>query len=421
MLKGIGIPFYFIYNDVGDKSILPPTYEAEIKGGIMKLFHISDLHIGKQLHLYDIAPIQRAILNEIVEKAKQHRPDAIVIAGDIYDKSAPSGEAFHLFDEFLNALADIKPMIPVLIIAGNHDNHLRLNYASSFLEKHQIYISTSLPKTPEEHLKKIVLKDEYGTVNFYMLPFTRPADGKNLFGDEKEIHTYEDAVRAIIEREEIDETQRNILIAHQFFVKGEQEPQRRESELKFISIGGIDSVDIDCVKNFDYVALGHIHSSQSIGSPHIRYSGTPLKYSVSEAGDTKSITVAHIKGKREEIDLSFLPLEMKPDIRKIKGTLDEIIQMAKETDTDDFVSIVLTDEKIPYKAKERLQEFYSRILEISVENVRTESLLQQEAADNICEDPIELFKSFYQEMNQTPMSEQEQQVLTDIINTCSKS
>lgn len=382
----------------------------------MKIFHISDLHIGKQLHLYDIASIQRAVLNEIVEKAKQHRPDVIILAGDIYDKSAPSGEAFRLFDEFLNALADITPMIPVLIIAGNHDNHLRLNYASSFLEKHQIYISTSLPKTPEEHLKKIVLEDEYGSVNFYMLPFTRPADGKNLFGDEKEIHTYKDAVQAMIEREDIDKTQRNVLIAHQFFVKGEQEPQRRESELKFISVGGIDSVDISCVKDFDYVALGHIHSSQSIGTPYIRYSGTPLKYSVSEAGDTKSITVAELKEKGEEIQLSFLPLEMKPDIRKIKGTLDEIIQMAQETDTNDFVSIVLTDEKIPYKAKERLQEFYTRIMEISVENAGTESMLQQDIAENISENPIELFKSFYQEMNHTPMSEQEEQVLTDIVN-----
>lgn len=381
----------------------------------MKIFHISDLHIGKQLHLYDIAAVQRAVLEQIVKKAKEQRPDVIVIAGDIYDKSAPSGEAFHLFDEFLNALGDIKPMIPVLIIAGNHDNHLRLNYASSFLEKHHIYISASLPKKEEEHLKKIVLKDEYGEVNFYLLPFTRPADGKNLFGNEKEIQTYEDAVHAMIEREDIDYTQRNVLVAHQFFVKGQNQPERRESELRYISVGGIDSVDIACVENFDYVALGHIHSSQSMGKSYIRYSGTPLKYSVSEAGDEKSITVATLGEKGKEIELDFLPLEMKPDVRKIKGTLEAVIAMAEESDQKDYVSIVLTDEKIPYKAKERLQEFYSHILEVSVENARTEAILQQDMADKMSEDPIVLFADFYQEMNNTPMSEQERQVLTDIV------
>lgn len=382
----------------------------------MKLFHISDLHIGKQLHLYDIAAVQRTVLEQIVERAKKERPDVIIIAGDIYDKSAPSGEAFQLFDEFLNKLGDVEPMIPVLIIAGNHDNHLRLKYAGSFLEKHHIYISVSPPKDENEHLKKIVLEDAYGAVNFYMLPFTRPADGKNLFGCEKEIQTYDDAVRAMIEREEIDYTQRNVLVAHQFFVKGQNYPERRESELRYISVGGIDSVDIACVENFDYAALGHIHSSQSIGKPHIRYSGTPLKYSVSEAGDRKSITVATLREKGAEIELDFLPLDMKPDVRKIKGTLEEVISMAKNGAEEDFVSIILTDEKVPYKAKERLQEFYSNILEISVENVRTEVMLQQDMADRISEDPTELFAEFYQEMNNTPMSEQEQQVLADIVN-----
>ncbi len=382
----------------------------------MKIFHISDLHIGKQLHLYDISVVQKTILEQIIKKAKECRPDVIVIAGDIYDKSAPSGEAFHIFDGFLNALGDIKPMIPVLIIAGNHDNQLRLNYASSFLEKHHIYISASLPKNEDEHLKKIVLKDTYGDVNFYLLPFTRIADGKNLFGSEKEIQTYDDAVCAMLEREDIDYTQRNVLVAHQFFVKGQNQPERRESELRYISVGGIDSVDIACVENFDYVALGHIHSSQSMGKLYIRYSGTPLKYSVSEASDTKSITVATLGEKGKEIQLDFLPLEMKPDVRKIKGTLEEVIALAKEDNRDDFVSITLTNEKVPYKAKERLQEFYSNILEVSVENSQTEAMLQQDMADKISEDPIALFADFYQEMNNTPMSEQEQQVLMDIVN-----
>lgn len=381
----------------------------------MKIFHISDLHIGKQLNLYDISDVQRNVLEQIVELAKKERPDVILIAGDIYDKAAPSGEAFRLFDEFLNGLGNIEPMIPVLIIAGNHDNHLRLHYASSFLEKHQIYISSSLPKKREEHLKRIVLEDEYGKVNFYMLPFTRPADGNNLFGKEAKIQTYDDAVRMMIEREIIDVTQRNVLIAHQFFVKGQNEPEKRESELRYISVGGIDSVDTACVEHFDYVALGHIHSSQSIGKPYIRYSGTPLKYSVSEAQDKKSITVVVLGEKGSEPKVSFIPLEMKPDVRKIKGTLEELIEKAKEGSSEDFVSIVLTDEKTPYKAHERLKECYENILDVSVENARTKAILKQEVAETISEDPIVLFSEFYQEMNQTPISEQERKVLEYIV------
>lgn len=382
----------------------------------MKLFHISDLHIGKQLNLYDLSEVQRDVFAQFAAAAERERPDAIVIAGDIYDRSAPSGEAFALFDAFLNSLGNLKPMIPVLIISGNHDSNLRLNFASSFLEKHQIYISSAPPKTEEEHLKKIVLRDEYGEVNFYMLPFVKPADAKNLFGADAEIRTYDEAFAAILAREEIDFAQRNVLIAHQFFVSGGAEPKRRESELRYLSVGGIDSVDICHIKGFDYAALGHIHTAQQIGMPHIRYSGTPLKYSVSEASDTKAITVVTVGKKGAEPEISFLPLVMKPDVRKLRGTLAEVADMAAEC-AQDYVSITLTDEEALFRPKERLREYYGRILDIRIENTRTAALLKSEAAEPENEEPLALFCEFYREMNGQPVSDAELAVMTDVIET----
>jgi exonuclease SbcD len=247
----------------------------------MKLFHISDLHIGKQLHFYNLKDNQIEILKQITEKARQYRPDAIIIAGDIYDKSVPSAEAYQIFDQFLNDLSEISPSIPILIIAGNHDSAERLNYASSFLEKHKIYISVLPPQKEEEGLKKVVLTDEYGDVNFYLLPFTKPGYVRHLFA-EGVVTSYDTAVAALIERENIDYTRRNVLVSHQFYVAGDKLPETCESEQVYISVGGIDSVDIAAVRQFDYVALGHLHGPQHIGVKQIRYSGTPLKYSVSE-------------------------------------------------------------------------------------------------------------------------------------------
>lgn len=380
----------------------------------MKLFHISDLHIGKQLNLYDLSEVQRDVLTQIVQAAERERPDAIVIAGDIYDRSAPSGEAFALFDAFLNNLGTIKPMIPVLIISGNHDSNLRLNFASSFLAKHQIYISSAPPQNGEEHLKKIILNDEYGSVNFYMFPFVKPADAKNLLGDGVEIRTYDDAFAAILAREEIDFTERNVLIAHQFFVSGGNEPERRESELRYISVGGIDSVDVCHIRQFDYAALGHLHAAQQTGSPHIRYSGTPLKYSAGEASDRKAVTVATLGEKGTEPQISFLPLVMKPDVRKLRGTLVEVLAVAKEYG-EDYVSITLTDEETLFRPKERLREFYRNMIDIHIENTRTAALLKNDVSGPGDEEPLALFSDFYREMNGQPIGEAELAVMADVI------
>lgn len=382
----------------------------------MRFFHLSDLHIGKHLHFYNLAEDQSYILEEIVKKAVTYRPDAIVIAGDIYDKSVPSGEAYRLFDSFLNMLADITPAIPVLIIAGNHDSAERLQYASSFLEKHQIYIAVQPPMEEGEHLKKITFQDAYGEVDFYLLPFTKPGYVRQLFGA-GEVTDYESAYRLLLEREEIAyEEKRNVLVAHQFFVSEGKQPETCDSELLSLNIGGLDAIDTRVISGFDYVALGHIHGPQTLAGGKIRYAGTPLKYSVSEAGHNKSITMVTLTAKGEPPVIETIPLEPMRDVRKLRGTMQELMKADK---TDDYVSIVLTDEKEPYRPKDTLEEVYGHILEITLDNQRTRQIQEQlYASDGSMEKlpgPMEAFQEFYQLMNSQPMAAEESSLIAEIL------
>ena len=381
----------------------------------MKLFHISDLHIGKQLHYYNLKDNQVELLEQMVEKAREYQPAAILIAGDIYDKSVPSAEAYAVFDQFLNDLSEIKPSIPILIIAGNHDSPERLNYASSFLEKHKIYISVMPPQKEEEYLKKVVLEDEYGDVNFYLLPFTKPGYVRHLF-EEGVVTSYDTAITSLIERENIDYNQRNVLISHQFYISGDTTPETCESEQVYISVGGIDSVDIASVKQFDYIALGHLHGSQQIGAKQIRYCGTPLKYSVSEEKHVKSITLVTLGEKAADIVIDKIPLIARQDVRREKGTLSEIISRATEENRHDYISVTLTDETDIYKPKDQLEEHYDHILEIKVENSRTRAQLENISGEATVLDPFEAFKEFYQEMQCVSMCEEEENIMADIIN-----
>ncbi|MFT4143182.1 MAG: exonuclease SbcCD subunit D [Mobilitalea sp.] len=381
----------------------------------MKIFHISDLHIGKQLHYYNLCDNQLRILKQIVEKARQEQPSAIMIAGDIYDKSIPSAEAHMIFNQFLMDLSEIEPRIPILIIAGNHDSAERLNYASSFLEKHHIYISVLPPQKEDEFLKKIVLEDEHGEVNFYLLPFTKPGYVRHLF-ETGVISTYDTAISALIKRENIDFNQRNILISHQFYISGSTLPDTCESEQVYISVGGIDSVEVSHIKNFDYVALGHLHGQQHIGEKHIIYSGTPLKYSISEEKHEKCIVMVTIGKKNSEIMIDKLPLCPEQEVRKLKGTLREIIDSAEENNCHDYVSITLTDETELYRPKDQLEEHYDHILEVRIENSRTKAQLEPLTGEASALDPFEAFKEFYQEMQGVELNEEEEQIIADIIH-----
>ena len=381
----------------------------------MKFFHLSDLHIGKQLHRYNLKEDQQVILKEVITYAKELRPDAIVIAGDIYDKSVPSAEAVNVFDEFLTDLSEITPEIPILIISGNHDSPDRLKYASEILKRHHIYLAGNVPERPEEHIEKVTLHDAYGEVYFYLLPFMKPAYVKNIFVDGTP-ETYSDAVKEIIKREKIDyKDKRNVLVSHQFYV-GEKAESPETCDSEVFSVGGIDNVDIGSVKEFDYVALGHLHGAQCIGKPEIRYCGTLLKYSVSESTQNKSLTVVTLKAKGEKPEIENYPLHPLRDVRKKKGTLDEIIKEAQEKEKDDYISITLTDEIDPYKPKEQLERIFSHILEIRVDNQRTRTKLKEMDEELVMKDPFTSFAEFYKEMQGREMNGEEETIMKEIFD-----
>lgn len=381
----------------------------------MKFFHLSDLHIGKQLHRYNLKEDQQVILKEVITYAKELRPDAIVIAGDIYDKSVPSAEAVNVFDEFLTDLSEITPEIPILIISGNHDSPDRLKYASEILKRHHIYLAGNVPERPEEHIEKVTLHDAYGEVDFYLLPFMKPAYVKNIFADGTP-ETYSDAVKKIIKREKIDyKDKRNVLVSHQFYV-GEKAESPETCDSEVFSVGGIDNVDIGSVKEFDYVALGHLHGAQCIGKPEIRYCGTLLKYSVSESTQNKSLTVVTLKAKGEKPEIENYPLHPLRDVRRKKGTLDEIIKESRETEKDDYISITLTDEIDPYKPKEQLERIFSHILEIRVDNQRTRTKLKEMDEELVMKDPFTSFAEFYKEMQGREMNGEEETIMKEIFD-----
>lgn len=369
----------------------------------MRFFHLSDLHIGKHLHHYNLKEDQQQILNEIIAYAKEIQPDAIVIAGDVYDKSVPSAEAVTIFDDFLTELAKIEPAIPVMIISGNHDSPERLQYAANILSRYQIHMAGSVPCTKEEYLKKVTLKDEHGEVDFYLLPFMKPSYVRNVFEDVPE--SYTEAVRRILKREHIDVSKRNVLVSHQFYTSGGEKPETCDSEI--ISVGGIDNVDVSAVEDFDYVALGHIHGAQTVGKDGICYCGTLLKYSVSEAKHEKHLTLVTLDAKGDAPRITKLPLHPLRDVKKITGELTEVLKAAAKSDGKDYVSITLTDEVDPYRPKEQLENVYERILEIRIDNSRTRSRLLETEEEAGFMSPFEAFERFFSEMQGRELKEEE--------------
>ena len=394
----------------------------------MKLFHLSDLHIGKLLCGYSLRENQERVLSRIVTYVQEEHPDAILICGDIYDKSAPSGEAYVMFDRFLEALSEIRPRIPVLIIAGNHDSPERLSYASAFLEKHSIYLSVFPPVREDEYLKKIELTDEYGPVDFYLLPFLKPGYLRPLLPDGSAL-SYEESVRFLLSREKIDSGRRNVILSHQFYMAGQSEPETCDSEIAVAMAGGLDKIDISVLDAFDYAALGHLHGSQKVGRMSTRYCGTPYKYSVSEERHHKAVTVVELGKKGEEPQLRFLPLFGLQDVRRLRGTLEEVLAAAESAVPSltagqpavsgvchDFVSVTITDEQEPYRIRERLEERYDHLLELRVDNARTRARMAESGTENDpAPEPMEAFRQFYETVNHTPLPEEGERIMKRLI------
>lgn len=376
----------------------------------MKFFHLSDLHIGKRLHNYSLIEDQQAVLDQIIGYARQLKPDAVLIAGDVYDKPQPSAEAVECFDHFLSGLTQTVPA--VMIISGNHDSAERLDFASSILAQQQVYISGKAPQAEDEMLKRVEMTDEYGTVDFYLMPFIRPSFVRHLF-PENPPAGYNEAAAALLGRERIDYAgSRNVLLSHQFYVSGTNTPQTSESET--ISVGGIDQVDTAAISGFDYVALGHLHRAQQIGGPQIRYCGTPLKYSVSEAPDEKQLYVVELGAKGAAVKTEVYPLTAPHDVRRMSGTLEQLLNGADAAAREDYVSLTLTDEGELYHPREQLEQVYRRILEIRIDNSRTRSKLAGMDEAVVLPDPLTDFRAFFTEMQGRGMSGDEEKELQKI-------
>ena len=378
----------------------------------MKLFHLSDLHIGKQLHHYNLAAEQRKTLAQIVAFAKSEHPDAILIAGDIYDTPVPSAEAVSVFDAFLSALCEIEPQIAVMIIAGNHDSARRIDFASSILAKHEVYIAGLPPMQEGETIRRVTLADGYGEVDFYLLPFVRPSMVKPILGtDENGVSfSYDETVRRLLARESINTTERNVLVTHQFYLpagKLAEEIERMDSETR--TVGNIDQIRTDMLEPFDYVAMGHIHKPMQVGAKQYVYCGTPLACSVSEAGQEKGIRMVELKEKGAEPKITVLPLVPLRQVRVVKGSLTEVLQQACE----DYVTIILTDrvDLDVIDLQERLHAAFPYLLEIRREGLRTVSYERQQTEEAV-RNPYELCSGFFQELD-----EEEKRLLRDVLQT----
>lgn len=378
----------------------------------MRFFHISDLHIGKHLHYYDLKEDQRYILDRIADMARERRPDAIVIAGDIYDRSVPSAEAVSLFDWFLTRVAEIRPAIPVLAIAGNHDSAERLDYASSILGRQHIHIAGRPPAKEGERMKRVTLEDEHGEVHFYLLPFVKPGYVRPVFPQDQAPEDYDGAVRGLVDREEIDTSARNVIVTHQFYTAAGVSPLAAGSES--VRVGGLDNVDISALSPFDYCALGHIHRRQQVGEGPAWYCGTPLKYSVSESRDEKTLTLVELGEKGAPPVRTELPLVPLRDVREVKGTLEEILAGAAEEIRQDYVSVTLTDEKALYEPVDQLERAFPRLLQVRLENLRARLSGEENLRDLEPRDPLQVFGQFFEEMQDRPMDEEEEQIMREI-------
>lgn len=371
----------------------------------MKIMHLSDLHIGKKVNEYSMLQDQIYILKEILHIIDNEKVETVIIAGDVYDRSLPPNEALELFDEFLYQLSGRN--VNVFVISGNHDSPERISYGGRMMTENKIFLSPVY----DGNVKPITLNDDYGEVNFYLLPFVRPADIRRYFPDEN-IENYTDAVKVAIDNMNVDFSERNILVTHQFVTGAEL------SESEDIIVGGTDNVSGEVFDGFDYVALGHIHREQTVGKDNIRYCGTPLKYSFSEAKNIKSVTILNFNDKGN-IEYSKIPLTPLRDMREIRGTYYELTLKSnyESTNTEDYLHITLTDEEDIPDAIGKLRSIYPNIMKLDYDNLRTRGSGTVDAIENIeSKSPFELFADLFKQQNNQDMSEEQEEIMRNLID-----
>ena len=371
----------------------------------MKLIHLSDLHLGKRLNEFSLIEDQKYILTKIINVIDDEKPDAVLIAGDVYDKSVPSAEAVELFDDFIVRMA--KRSLQVFVISGNHDSAERLAFGNRLMDRSGIHFSPVY----NGEIMPLTLSDEYGEVKIYMLPFIKPAHVRRFYPEER-IETYTDAIRIAIGNIQVPGDSRNILITHQFVTGA----SRTESEE--ISVGGSDNVDASVFDKFDYVALGHIHRPQNIGSEKIRYCGTPLKYSFSEANDRKSVSIVEI-GENGAVAIRETPLVPLRDMVELKGKYEDLMLKSfyeGKTYQQDYTHITLTDEEDIPDAVAKLRVVYHNLMKLGYDNTRTRHRIEIGAAEDVeTKSPLQLFSEFYLKQNGVEMNREETEFMSSLI------
>lgn len=371
----------------------------------MRIMHLADLHIGKKVNGFSMIEDQRHILNQILQIFAKEKPDCVLIAGDVYDKSIPSTEATELLDDFFVNLA--KQNAQVFVISGNHDSPERLAFGNRLIDASGIHLSPVYNGS----VTPFALNDEYGVVNIYMLPFVKPAIVRKFFQDQC-IESYNDAVKVCIDQMQVDCSVRNVIVTHQFVTGASR------SESEDLSVGGADNIDALLFTNFDYVALGHIHGPQRIHSDNIRYSGSPLKYSFSEVKHNKSVIIADLKEKGN-LSIKAIPLFPLHDMVELRGTYQELT--AKNfyegtTFINDYVHITLTDEDDIINALEKLRSIYRNLMKLDYDNTRTRHNTSIQAVENVeRKTPLEMFGELFKLQNGIDMTEQQTTHISKLI------
>ena len=374
----------------------------------MRFLHLGDLHIGKSLGDFDLYSDQEYILKEILKIADDKKVDGVIIAGDVYDKSIPTEAAVKLFDQFICSLSERK--LKTFIISGNHDSDERLNFGSTLFESNSLYISAKY----DGKLYKQTFTDEYGVVNVYLLPFVKASQVKRYFPEE-EINTYEDAVRVLIKNANICAEERNVLVAHQYVVGGSGEVELGGSEgLSVRNVGTVEMIHSSCFEAFDYVALGHIHSAQAVEREEVRYSGSPLKYSLSEAGKDKSVPIVDILAKGS-VNIELALLKPQRDLRHIKGRMETLLSRENVVNPEDFIYVTLTNEEIVNDAMAIFQQTYPNTIRINYENQHSKELEDIDISDYASDMSFtDLISDFYKQMYGRDISPEELQVMKSI-------
>lgn len=375
----------------------------------MRILHLSDLHLGRSLAEFSLIELQQEFLTQMVGLVSERSIDAVLIAGDVYDRTLPSVHAVQLLNGFLSAL--VRMNVPVLLIAGNHDSAERLGFLSGVLGMQGVHIAGEY----QLGAQPVTLTDEFGPVRFHLMPFFRPGVVRSQAPDRR-IETYDDAVRTAVEHLPLDGSERNVLIAHQFVCSAGQMPMQTDSEMPFL--GGLELVHADNFDVFDYVALGHLHHPQKVGRDTVRYSGSPIPYSLSEADSVKGVIVAELGGKGE-VSVEQVPVRLSVRLRSLRGRLDELMALPEDGRDGDFLAVQLTDENPVYDAMQTLRTRYPRVVSVRRERDMVLAAPGVMPAASVREaDPLVLFNRFCEEVTGYPLTGEE---LADIRSAVSEA